>query len=111
MRVKPSIRSATYCHAIGHDVKQSRFSSVIEEKSVVDLDESSDGLNDEEKAQIEAVQATAKARKQERKVAESPLSAESLTPLLKKLVKESVQDAISPMLDRMGRQDQRIQDL
>ena len=52
-----------------------------------------------------------KEHKQERKIAESPLSAESLTPLLKKLVKESVQDAVSPMLDRMGRQDQRIQDL
>ena len=104
MRVKPRIRSPTYCHAIGH-VKQSHFSSIIEEKSVVDLDESSHGLNEEEKAQIEAVQAAAKARKQERKIAESPFSAESLTPLLKQLVMESDPDAISRMLDRMGRQD------
>ena len=113
MRVKPSIRSPTYCHAIGHAVTMlnSHVSSVLDEKSVVDLDESSDGLNEEEKAQIEAVQAAAKARKQERKVAESPLSAESLKPLLKQLVKESVMDAVSPMLDRMGRQDKRIQDL
>ena len=87
------------------------MSSAPEEKLVNDLDDSSDGLNEEEKAQIEVVQAAARARKQERKVAESPLSAELLTPLLTKLVKESVQDAISPMLDRMGRQDKRIQDL
>ena len=71
MRVKPSIRSKTYCHAIGHAVTtlNSHVSSVLEEKLVVDLDESSDGPKDEEKAQIEAVQAAAKARKQERKIA------------------------------------------
>ena len=62
-------------------------------------------------AQIEAVQAAARARKEEKNVAETPLSAETLHPLLKKLVKEVIEDAIGPMLDRMGHQDERIKDL
>ena len=51
------------------------------------------------------------ARKQEKKVSESPLSAYTLRPLLKKMVKEGIEDALGPMLNRMGRQDKRIQDL
>ena len=72
---------------------------------------SSDGLNDEERAQIEAVHAAARARKQRQKVATSPLSSETLRPLLKKMVAESIESAITPMTDRIDRQDESIQDL
>ena len=44
-------------------------------------------------------------------MAESPLSTETLRPLLKKMVKEGIEDAIGPMLNRVIRQDKRIQDL
>ena len=47
----------------------------------------------------------------QKKVAESPLSAETFRPLLNKMMKEGIEDAIGPMLDRMGRQDERINDL
>ena len=46
--------------------------------------------------------------KKEQKVATSPLSAETLRPLLKKKVNLRMKDAIGPMIDRMDRQDERI---
>ena len=78
---------------------------------MVELDESSDGLNDEEKAQMEAIQAKAQARKEEKKIDASPLSIETLRPLLKEMVKQGIADAINPVVDRMERQNRRIQDL
>ena len=49
MLVKPSIRSLTDCHAFGHALRMlcsNRFPLFPEEKLVVDLEESSDWLND-----------------------------------------------------------------
>ena len=77
MQIKPNIRSPTYCHAIGPAEAATMLNShvvlFLEEKLVVDLDESSD------------------ARTQEK--------SDRDRPLLRKMVKEGI-DAIGPMLDQ-----------
>ena len=111
----PSVRSLGLSRhrSRGHAVTvvHSSVPLFLEEKLVVELDESSDGLNDEEKAQMEAIQAKARARKEEKKIDASPLSIETLRPLLKEMVKQGIADAINPVVDRMERHDRRIQDL
>ena len=96
IRIKPSILSLyeflshrSHCHI----VMQSRIRLFSDAKLVVDLNESSDGLNDKKGAQLEADHAAARARKQEQKGTASPLSSETLRPLLKKVVKGSIEDA------------------
>ena len=111
----PSVRSLGLSRhrSRGHAVTvvHSSVPLFLEEKLVVELDESSDGLNDEEKAQMEAIQAKARARKEEKNIDASPLSIETLRPLLKEMVKQGIADAINPVVDRMERHDRRIQDL
>ena len=105
MRVNPSIRSP---RTVTPSVPLSRCSTVTfssvsrrEAKQIFGRPER------RERAQIEAVQAAARSHKREKKVAELPLSAETLRPLLEKMVKEGIEHAIGPMLHIMGRQDKR----
>ena len=61
--------------------------------------------------QIEAIEAKARKRREEKRNSSVPLTDESVRPILSDIVPRSVKKALKPMLSRFDRQDSSISEL